>query len=235
LTKIGNKGKISFNGMYFPFRFIKQEEKSMKKFGVVLAVLTALCFIGCASGGGGGAAGVDGPRPFIVDLSTLQQVEVIDQSNSTVGGPIPTLRNPEAFTRNWQGMFITIPEDAVDVTQYSRVTVALRYFSADMEELPPGDGMGMIVFVYDMTGDWHGPAMGPGPNTPIKEMNVGGFSGTINRDRGVRHGMNRVPQGVFIQRAQNANVAYIELARIVFHNGNYDSGVDVVGEGPEGS
>jgi len=203
----------------------------MKKLGVILAILVVFSFAGCASGGGG-----SGSAPFVVDMSTLQQLTVIDQSNSRVGGPIPTLRNPAAFTRNWQGMIIRFPDNFVDVSQYSRLTVALKYFNAAGEELPPRDSMGMLVFIYDITGDWHGPEMGPGPNTPVKEMNVMGFSGMIQTDRGVRHNMNRAPQAIFIQKAQDPNVAFIELERVIFHNANYKyEGEVVYGAGPEGT
>ena len=207
----------------------------MKKIGIIIAIIAIVALAGCASGGGGKSGG-GGAEPFIVDLSKLQQVQVINQDNSTIGGPIPTLRNPTAFTRNWQGMLITFPEDLFDISKYSRVTVNLRFFNANREELAPRDSMAMLVFVYNVAGDWHGPSMGPGPNTPVKEMNVMGFSGLINTDRGVRHNMNRVPGAIFIQKAQDPNVAFIELSRIVFHNGNYKfDGEQVAGAGPEGT
>jgi hypothetical protein len=232
LTYTGRSGKITPTGCIFPLK-THIRRFFMKKFGVVVAIIAIAAFAGCATGGGGG--GGSGAAPFIVDLSTLTQVQVINQDNSTVGGPVPTLRNPTAFTRNWQGMYIRFPENFVDVSQYVRLTVTLKFFNAAGEEIRPGDGMGMIVFVYDTAGDWHGPALGPGPNTPVKEMNVMGFSGLVHKDRGIRHNMNRAPQGIFIQRAQNQAVAFIELTSVVFHNGNYDSGAEVSGEGPEGS
>lgn len=208
----------------------------MKKLGIILAVLAAISVAGCASGGGRGGA-VDGAPPFIVDLSTLTQFEIIQEDGSDRLGQSygNLLRNPNPITRDWDGLILTFPDNFVDVTQYRRLTVTLKYFNADGEELAPRDGMGMVVFVYDLTGDWSGPAMGPGPNTPVKEMNVMGFSGMIHKDRGIRHTINRAPGGIFIQRAQDASVAYIELTSVVFHNGNFESGAEVSGEGPEGS
>ena len=206
----------------------------MKKLGVILAILVAISFVGCGSTGGGSGGG--GAEPLIVDLSKVQMLEVINQDNSTVGPLMGNvLRNPEPLARQWQGIMWVFPDDFVDISQYTRVTVTAKFFNSEGVELPPRDSMAMIVFVYDIAGDWHGPAMGAGPNTPLKEFNLMGFSGMVHKDRGSRHGMNRAPKGLFIQRAQDANVAYIQLTSVVFHNGNYKSGAEVSGSGPEGS
>ncbi|MDR3019728.1 MAG: hypothetical protein LBU66_02355 [Treponema sp.] len=208
----------------------------MKKLGIVFAIIAILALVGCASSGGSKATG-DGAPPFTVDLSTVNQhVRIQEGKVDRIGDSLgPQMRNQEAYTSSWQGAIYVFPENFVDTTQYSRVTIRLKYFNADGEELGAKDGMGMAVFIYDLEGDWHGPAMGPGPNTPLKEMNVGGFSGLVHPDRGVRIRLNRAPQGIFIQKAQDVNVAFVELAEITFHNGNYESGKEVMGEGPEGS
>ncbi|MCL2186066.1 MAG: hypothetical protein FWB86_09485 [Treponema sp.] len=205
----------------------------MKKLGIILAILVVLSFAGCASSGGGGGGG---EPPFIVDLSTLTQLRIIDQSNSSVAEPVQGLRNIVPFTRNWQGMVIKFPENFVDVSKYQRVTVTLRYFNSSGEELAPRDSMGMLVFIYDIKGDWHGPEMGAGPNTPLKEMNVGGFSAMVSTERGSRHGMNRAPEAIFIQKAQDPNVAFIELSGVIFHNANFKfDAPQLQGKGPEGT
>ena len=202
----------------------------MKNLGIVLTVLAVLSFAGCASSGGG-----SGVEPFIVDMSKLTQYQRLDGDKLGVSyGNV--LKNQNAFTRSWQGMIIRFPDNFVDVTKYSRLTIALKYYNSAGSEIAPRDSMGQVTVIYDLNGDWHGPSMGPGPNTPVKEMNVMGFSGILQGDRGIRHNMNRAPQGIFIQRAQDDNVAFIELTRVIFHNANYKyDGPVVHGAGPEGS
>ncbi|MDR3019727.1 MAG: hypothetical protein LBU66_02350 [Treponema sp.] len=203
----------------------------MKNYLIISTIIVVLLFAGCASSGGKAAG--DGLPPFTIDLSTVNQHERVPGGVGESYGP--QMRNLEAYTSNWQGAIYVFPEDFIDPTQYARVTIRLKYFNADGEELAPRDSMGMVVFIYDLTGDWAGPAMGPGPNTPLKELNVGGFSGLVCKDRGVRVRLNRAPQGIFVQKAQDQNVAFIELTEITFHNGNYESGKEVAGAGPEGS
>jgi len=204
----------------------------MKKIGVVLAIIAIVALAGCASGGG--KAG--GAEPYIVDLSKMTMVSVTNNPDR-IGAPIGNvLRNPSPITRNWQDIMFLFPTDMADITGYSRVTITLKYFNAAGEELVPRDSMGMLVVIYDVNGDWRGPEMGGGPNTPIKEMNVGGFSGMINTDRGTRVTFKQNPQALLVQKAQDPNVAFIELSGIIFHNGNYKfEGEHVQGEGPEGS
>jgi len=205
----------------------------MKKIGLIFAVIAIVALSGCLSTGGGKA---DGAPPFIVDLSTMTMVSVTNNPDR-VGAPIGNvLRNPTPITRNWQDIMFLFPADMPDVTGYSRMTVTLKYFNAAGDELVPRDGMGMMCLIYDVGGDWRGPQMGAGPNTPVKEMNVGGFSGMVNTDRGVRIGLKQNPGAILVQKAQDPNVAFIELSGIIFHNGNYKyDGEHVQGEGPEGS
>jgi len=201
----------------------------MKNFGIIVAILVAFSLFGCASSGGSG----DGAPPLVIDLRTLTQYERLpgDQLGESLG---PVMRNVVPFNAAWEGFILAFPENFADMSQYRRLTVTYKYFNAAGEQITPRDSMGMIVFVYDIKGDWHGPA-GPGPNTPVKEFNVMGFSGIIHKDRGIRVSFARPPQGIFIQRAQDNNVVYIELTSVVFHNGNYDSGAEVSGDGPEGT
>lgn len=179
----------------------------MKKLGIIFAILVAISFVGCASGGGGAAAG-GGAEPFIVDLSTL-----------------PLVRNTAPLTRDWDDVFIALPAASIpsDMSQYTRVTITADYFTADGTQITPGDGQVMVTLIYDPDGDWRGPAQGPGPNTPLKEFNVGGFSGMVNRDRGVRVSLRQPPGGVLLQNNSGSSVAFIELTGLIFHNGNYSS------------
>jgi hypothetical protein len=208
----------------------------MKKLGVILAILVALTFASCAGTGGGGGASAGGEPPFSVDLSTMTLWSVTNNPDRLVA-PIPgRLRNVNPITRNWEDLMFVFPEDMPDVTKYSRITVTLRYFNAAGAPIAPRDGMGMIVLIYDTSGDWRGPAMGAGPNTPLKEMNVGGFSAMVSTARGSRVALRQNPQALLVQKAQDPNVGFIELTGIHFHNGNFEfSEEQPAGEGPEGS
>ena len=172
----------------------------MKKFGVILAILVALTLAGCASSGGSGGAASD-LEPYSVDLATL-----------------PFVRNEAPLAARWGDVFIPFPEFPVDVTQYQRITIRVKYFDEDGEEITPSDGKAMVSLIYDPEGDWRGPEMGPGPNTPLKEMNLGGFSDMVGGNRGVRIRLNRAPGAILFQSA-DAEVKYIEVTEIIFHNG----------------
>jgi len=180
----------------------------MKKFGVIFAIIMIVALAGCASGGGGGAAKAPaggGGAPFVVDLSTL-----------------PAVRNTTPFAKNWDDFLIILPTFPVDVTKYTRLTITAKYFNADGVEVEQQDSKIMAVLIYDPNGDIRGPASGPGPNTPVKEMNVGGFSGLINKDRGVRINLKQAPGALLFQN-NDTSVRFVELTSFVFHNGDYKS------------
>jgi len=207
----------------------------MKKILLIAVVLLMTSALAFAGGGKDKGAAASGEPPFIVDLKTLSQTEVLsgDKVGRNLGNSV---RNLTPFSKAWDGFLITFPENMVDISKYQRVTITLRYFDAAGNELEPADSMGQLNFINDLNGDWRGPAMGPGPNTPLKEMNIGGFSGLIQKERGVRHGCSKVPGGMIIQRAQDAKVVFIEVGAIIFHNGNFKfTDPQPEGKGPEGS
>jgi hypothetical protein len=179
----------------------------MKKLGIVLAIITIVALAGCASGGGGAKKGAPagGGEPFVVDLSTL-----------------PSVKNEKPFTKNWDDFLIILPQFPVDVTQYQRLTITAKYYNAQGEEVEQQDSKAMVVLIYDPDGDIRGPAMGPGPNTPVKELNVGGFSGLVNKDRGVRISLKQAPGALLFQN-NDTSISFIELTSFVFHNGDYSS------------
>jgi len=185
---------------------------------VVLLMTSALAFAGGGSDKGAAAGG--GEPPFVVDLSKLVQAETLpgDKVGRTLGNSV---RNLTPFKSAWDGFLILFPEDMVDLSKYQRVTITLKYFDKDGKELEPADSMGQFNFITDLNGDWRGPAMDAGPNTPLKQANVGGFSGLVNKERGVRHNCSKVPGGMVIQRAQDGRVVFIEIGTIVFHNSNF--------------
>jgi len=176
----------------------------MKKLIFILAVLAALTLGACASSGGSG--GGSNAEPFIVDLSTL-----------------PLTKNVRPFTKDWDDLFIILPVFPVDITQYSRLTIRAKYYDRNNVEIPQSDSRAMVTVIYDMRGDQRGPQNGPGPNTPVKEFNVGGFSGIIHTDRGIRVNLKEAPDAILFQNNPDSDVSFIELTGLVFHNGNYSS------------
>ena len=174
----------------------------MKKIAFILAVLIVFSFTGCTSTGGGGARA----EPYIVDLSTL-----------------PSVKNTRPFTRAWEDFRINLPDFPIDYSQYSRLTITVKYYDASNAEIPQNDSNCMVSVIYDARGDIWGPQMGPGPNTPVKEFNVGGYSGFIHTDRGIRVTFKHPPEMIMFQNNEGSDVAYIELTGLIFHNGNYSS------------
>jgi hypothetical protein len=182
----------------------------MKKLGLVLAII-ALVAASVWAGGKpdkGASSGGGGAEPFIVDLTTL-----------------PLVKNAAAFTKAWDDLLIALPAESLpsDFSKYTRCTITCLYFDATGAEIPQGDSNCIVTVIYDVTGDIRGPSMGPGPNTPIKEFNVGGFSGMIHKDRGVRVTFREAPQAVLFQNNSGSQTAFIELTGLIFHNGNYSA------------
>jgi hypothetical protein len=183
----------------------------MKKLGVVLAIFAIVALVGCGSGTTGGATasgGGGGAEPFKVDLSTL-----------------PLVKNDKAFSKAWDDLLINLPASSLpsDFSKYTRFTITAKYFEASGAEIEQGDSNCIVSMIYDLNGDIRGPANGPGANTPVKEFNVGGFSGLIHKDRGIRVTFSQAPQAVLFQNNSGSKVAFIELTSMVFHNGNYKS------------
>jgi len=200
----------------------------MKKIGIILAIAIALTFVvGCASSGGsssgGGGGGGAALKPYSVDLSTLSLVvpEPPKGTEAVLKGQYKTqkaVKNATPFVKKYDDLLILFPEQfPVDITQYSRITITCKYFDKSGAELDQADTRAMVSLIYDLKGDLRGPEMGPGKNTPLKEMNVGGFSGLVNTDRGVRVKLTQVPGGILFQNSDDM-VKFIELTGITFHN-----------------
>jgi len=176
----------------------------MKKMGIVfvtLMVAATIGFVGC--GGTPRAPAVPPAEPLTVDLSLLAEV-----------------RNPVAFTQRWDDFLIVFPEgmfDGVDFRAFQRVTITANYFDIDGNQLDHGDDLVMVTLIYDPLGDLRGPPDGPGPNTPLKQFNVGGPFGSIHTERGSIMRLTRTPGAVLFQNSQ-LHVRYIEVTEITFHN-----------------
>jgi len=175
----------------------------MKKIGIVFAIVVSLAFVtGCASSGGNAAksGGTADLKPYTVDLKTL-----------------PFVKNAKPFTRKWDDLIIPLPEFPVDVTQYKRVTITCKYFDAAGVEIEQSDTKAMVSFLYDAKNRDRGPDMGPGGNAPLKELNVGGYSGLVNTDKGVRVMLKKAPEVIILQNCDDS-VKFIELTSVIFHN-----------------
>jgi hypothetical protein len=204
----------------------------MKKLGVILAIIAIVALVGCGStttaapkGGGGGGSG-----PFVVDLSKLTtlQIKSGDSAEPTLKGNYATLpgtKNKEPLTKAWGDVLIFLPKDALpsDFSKYTRFTLTCKYFDAGGAEIEQSDSNCIVSMIYDLKGDIRGPAQGPGANTPVKEFNVGGFSGLIHKDRGIRVSFKQAPEAVLFQNNSGSKVAFIEMTSMVFHNGDYKS------------
>jgi hypothetical protein len=175
----------------------------MRKIGVIIAIAIALTLVGCASSGGSSKSSGGGAAlaPYSVDISTL-----------------PLVKNEKPFTRKYDDLMIRFPELPVDVTQYSRVTITCKYYDENGVEIPQGDWHAMVSLVYDPSSSDRGPEMGPGGNAPLKEFNVGGYSGLVHQDRGVRMlKLKQAPKAILFQSCDD-ETKYIEVTGITFHN-----------------
>ena len=196
----------------------------MKKLSVVLAVLVILAFAGCASSGGGSSGGSSGGgAPYSVNLDTQLKVYSLG-AGDVVGQPTGgTKRNVAPLTKAWDDVFILFSDLPANITSYSRLTVRAKYYGVAADgksvgdEIEQGDSNVIVSLVYDKDGDKRGPAMGPGPNTPVKEFNVGGFSGIISTDKGVRMRLTKAPDAILFQN-NHVGVKFIEVTEITFHD-----------------
>jgi len=196
---------------------------------MIALLLGAFVLTGAFAGGGSekssSSSAGGGEPPYVVDLDTLQ-VAPLGQGD-IVGTPVPGRRNTNAFTKNYDDLFIVLPQFPVDVTKYSRLTLKAKYFNAAGEEITQADGQAMVSVIEDITVKDSkfirgGGAEGIYPNIPIKEYNVGGYSSTLSKDKGARMRYSKAPGGILFQNS-NTGVKFIEVTGIIFHNGDYKS------------
>jgi len=186
----------------------------MKKWGIVVAIVAAAALLGCASTGGGAKADSGGAgESYTVDLSKLVAYTIDENGLGQPSGE--TVRNKTPFARNYDNLPILFSE-LPDVTKFSRVTIKIKCFAADGSEITPKDGNAMVSLFYDPNGDIFSDGS---KNLIIKEFNVGGFSGSVSNDRGVRMRLTQNPGGILLQNS-NENVKFIELTEVKFHNGD---------------
>jgi len=200
----------------------------MKRIGIILTIVIALSFIvGCPStgGGGGDARSAGGGDFYTVDLSKLTQVindppktheELLKSGNYKTTS---ALKNPAPFGGIYDNLLFLFPELPASVTNFKRVTINCKYYNANNEELGQSDTKAMVTLILDPKGDLRGPSMGAGKNTPLKEFNVGGYSGLVSTDKGVRVTLTQPPGAILFQNCDNS-VKFIEVTQITFHNGS---------------
>jgi hypothetical protein len=151
-----------------------------------------------------------------VDLSTVKY-NYFTNADNLYGTPTPGFKNAEPFKGIYDGMFIHFAAwpRSIDFTAFDRIIVKVKYYRANGAEIRQGDGQAMAVLVYDPTGDVKGPEQGAGPNTPLKQFNVGGTSSTISKDAGTALRLTKAPGGILLQNT-NVNVKFIEVEEITF-------------------
>jgi hypothetical protein len=164
---------------------------------------------------------------FKVILSKLSTLDIESGSNAETAlkgnySRLSGVRNRAPLTKALGDVLIFLPEDAlpINIFKYTRLTITAKYYDASGKEIPQGDSQVMVSLINFLNSDIRGPANGPGTNTPIKEFNVGGPSGTISKNNGVKINFRSPPQAVLFQNV-NPSIAFIEMTNMVFHNKDY--------------
>jgi hypothetical protein len=192
----------------------------MKKVVIALAFVVALALLGCPSQPKPEPTPQvsSAPKTYSVDLGAVSYQIFSDKTGILATGAGKGAKNATAIPARWDGVLYTFGALPADITQYKRVTINAKYFDSTGKEITQGDGKVMVVLVYDLKGDLKGPEMGAGKNTPLKEFNVGGVSGLVSGEKGVRVNLAQAPGGILLQ-ASDPGVKFIELTQVTFHNG----------------
>lgn len=182
----------------------------MKKISVVLTALTVAAVVGL-TGCAGSPPQQQAPvielasEPFTVDLSLL-----------------PLVRNEEPFTQQWDNLVIQFPEgmfDGIDMRAYTRVTIRADYFDENGDFIEPDNDFVMVVLVYDLEVNFGDSPDGvsPGPNSPLRQLHIGGEWGSIHTEQGSPNGLMRAPDAIVFHNI-STHVRYVEVTEITFHN-----------------
>jgi hypothetical protein len=129
---------------------------------------------------------------------------------------LPLIKNATAFTKNYDDLLIKFPAwpAGTDFTAFDRVIIKVKYYNEAGVEMSQNDTRAMVTLVYDPDGDLRGPEMGPGPNTPFKMMNVGGYSSSVSTT-GSAMKLAKAPGAILFQNS-SADVKFIEVEEITF-------------------
>jgi len=131
---------------------------------------------------------------------------------------LPMTRNATAFTKDWEDFLVEFPAfpATINWNNFNRVIVKTKYFDASNKEIQQSDSKVMVTLIYDPKGDIRGPDMGPGPNTPLKVFNVGGYSSSISKDSGSPLRLTKAPGAILLQNNPGSGVKFIEIEEITF-------------------
>jgi hypothetical protein len=176
------------------------------------------------------SSGAGNGEIFKVDLSKLSTLKVESGSDAVVTlkgdyTTLPGVKNEAPLTKAWGDVLIILPESVLpsNLSKYTKLTITAKYYNSEGKEIKQQDQQCMVSLIYDLKGNIRGPEMGTGPNTPVKEFNVGGNSGLIHKDKGIKIKFTKAPQAVLFQNVAGTNVAFIEMTGMIFHNGDYKS------------
>jgi len=127
------------------------------------------------------------------------------------------VRNPTAFTRNYDYFVVHFPEFAGNInwSNFNRVIVRVKYFRANGNEIRQGHGNAITTIFYDFNPS-SPDIFSLGANVPVRSENLG-LTGPsdISRDGGARASFNRAPGGLVLQNASET-VSFIELVEVTF-------------------
>jgi len=176
----------------------------MKKFGVILSILTLIALLGgCASG----------PELTKMDILT------VDLS------ALPYTKNTAPLTRQWADVIFdfegVLPDD-IDWGNFNRLIVKINYFDANNRLIAHDNDLAMLTLVYDLS-QLENPVLGRGADPGInignaaqKQFNLMGEWSNVHT-RGCMIALLRKPGALVLQNS-NARVAFIEVTEITFYN-----------------
>ena len=147
------------------------------------------------------------------ELFILRRIDKLEVDLST----LPITRNLEPLEEPLSEFPIYFPEweDDIDWSYFNRIRVKVKYYSDDMIELAPHNGMGIVMLVYDPDEDWSELKDGHNPNTPLRASNLMGQSGAVSMEGGSWLFMDKAPSIILFQNV-SPDVAFIEVTEITF-------------------
>lgn len=117
-----------------------------------------------------------------------------------------TVKNADAWTSNYQGFVISLDlPDTFAFDSYTKLTVEGTCYDSDNHVIDPDWGQGQIKLLVDAEGSWDG------DNVILTQYNLGMQTSDMTIT------LDSIPGGLVVQNS-SADVAYIEITLIKFHN-----------------
>lgn len=149
----------------------------------------------------------DGKFTVAITKITFTYVEAADEDYS-VDLTGKTVKNGEAWTKNYDGFVIPLDLPAeFPYGSYTKLTVEGTCYNAENEVLEPDWAQGQIKLLKDATEG----AAWDGENEMLAKYNLGKETSDISIT------LDAIPGGLLVQNSK-AEVAYIEITLIKFHN-----------------